>query len=327
MRSRCVALSLLLPAALLAACSDDEPTDSATAAPPTPSSSGPTTSTDPETGVTYIDTGGTQVLGLALAHGSLWAVSYDTSTITRIDPDTNTVLATVDVPGGASVAALQFGLWVAAYGNPGSLYRIGTVSETVEDTVPVGDLCCDLTDGAGLIWSLDRSGLVVGVDPATGEVADAFPVSLDLDAHNNVVFAGGYLWVSSDTTALFRIDPHSGESVAYDVGGGVPFLGVGGLLWGASPTELWAVDVVTGEVTRRVPVPDSEEVMALAIDQRTAWVGMRHPGGVGAVVELDLSSGEVLREVPVDIPARIELAYGSVWVSDSGSSLVLRIDH
>ena len=66
--------------------------------------------------------------------------------------------------------------------------------------------------------------------------------------------------------------------------------------------------------------------MALAIDGRTAWVGMRHPGRVGAVVELDLSSGAVLREVPVDIPARIELAYGSAWVSDSGSSQVLRID-
>jgi hypothetical protein len=105
----------------------------------------------------------------------------------------------------------------------------------------------------------------------------------------------------------------------------VPFLVVGGLLWGASPTELWAVDPATGEVVERVEIVDSIEVMALAIEGRTAWVGMRHPGQVGAVLELDLRDGTVRSELPVDIPARIELALGSRWISDSGSSMVLRV--
>ena len=51
---------------------------------------------------------------------------------------------------------------------------------------------------------------------------------------------------------------------------------------------------------------------------------MRHPGPVGAVLELDLRDGTVRSEVSVDIPARIELAFGSRWISDSGSSMVLR---
>jgi hypothetical protein len=67
-------------------------------------------------------------------------------------------------------------------------------------------------------------------------------------------------------------------------------------------------------------------VMALAVLAHTAWVGLRHPGSVGAVVEIDLRTGEVLREVPVDIPARVQLGFGSAWVSDSGSSEVLRIE-
>ena len=175
------------------------------------------------------------------------------------------------------------------------------------------------------MWALDRTGEVFGVDPTSGAVSVRFPVELDLNAHNNVVFAGGYVWVSSDTTKLFRFDPASGKRAEYDVGGGVPFLAEDGLLWGATPTQLWAVDPASGEVVRRVTVPDSEEVMALTIDSGTAWVGLRHPGRVGAVVLLELPSGEVLREVAVDIPARIELAAGSAWVSDSGSSLVLRI--
>jgi streptogramin lyase len=282
-------------------------------------------STDPVTGAVSVDTGGTQVLGLAVTDGAIWAVSYDTSTLAKIDPATNTVVATVDVPGGASAASLSSGLWVAAYGDPGHLYKIDTDTATIALTVDVGDLCCDLTEGGGLVWALDRRGAVIGVDPESGAVSRTLPVELDLNAHNNVVFAGGQLWVASDTTALFRLDPVTGRTKSIDVGGGVPFLAQDGRLWGASPTELWAVDPGTGEVAERVEVPDSTEVMALAIEGRTAWVGMRHPGPVGVVLELDLRDGTVRSELPVDIPARIELALGSRWISDSGSSLVLRV--
>ena len=290
-RTRSAALGLVVPMVVLVACSDDEPTGSS--GPPTPShassarhrrrlprpsSSGPAApSTDPATGVISIDTGGTQVLGLAVRDGAVWAVSYDTSTLAKIDPLTNTVVATVDVPGGASVASLPSGLWVAAYGDPGHLYRIDPETATIALTVDTGDLCCDLTEGGGLVWALDRAGEVFGVDPTSGAISVRFPVELDLNAHNNVVFAGGYVWVSSDTTKLFRFDPASGKRAEYDVGGGVPFLASDGLLWGATPTQLWAVDPATGEVVRRVPVPDSEEVMALTIDSGTAWVGHAAP--------------------------------------------------
>ena len=225
-----------------------------------------------------MDTGGTQVLGLAVTDGAIWAVSYDTSTLVRIDPVTNTVDASVEVPGGASVASLPSGLWVAAYGDPGHLYKIDPATATIDFTADVGDLCCDLTEGAGLVWALDRAGELIGVGPDSGIVNVRIPVELDLDAHNNVVFAGGWVWVSSDTTNLFRFDPHTGERTEFDVGGGVPFLTRNGLLWGATQTELWAVDTDTGEVVRRVPLPDSEEVMALTIDGGRAWVGLRHPG-------------------------------------------------
>jgi streptogramin lyase len=326
-RTRSATLSLLLALAVLTGCTDDTPTDSSTV-PASPSSSSPSpapTSSAAASGATYIDTGGTQVLGLAVRDGAVWAVSYDTSMLAKIDPATNTVVATVNVPGGASAASLPSGLWVAAYGNPGHLYRIDPDLAKIALTMDVGDLCCDLTEGAGLVWALDRSGAAIGVDPESGAVSRTLPVELDLNAHNNVVFAGGYLWVSSDTTALFRLDPSTGRTTSFDVGGGVPFLVVGGLLWGASPTELWAVDPATGEVVERVEIVDSIEVMALAIEGRTAWVGMRHPGQVGAVLELDLRDGTVRSELPVDIPARIELALGSRWISDSGSSMVLRV--
>jgi hypothetical protein len=55
----------------------------------------------------------------------------------------------------------------------------------------------------------------------------------------------------------------------------------------------------------------------------------RHPplGRVGALVQLDAATGAVRGELrDIDIPARIEVGFGSVWVTDSGGSSVFRVD-
>ena len=106
----------------------------------------------------------------------------------------------------------------------------------------------------------------------------------------------------------------------------MPFLEHDGLVWGAKTNELWAVNARTAKVVRRVPLDDSEEVLSLAIEDRSIWVGLRHLGRVGAVVRLNAESGDVLADIPVDIPARIVLAFGSVWVTDSGSGSLYLID-
>jgi hypothetical protein len=97
------------------------------------------------------------------------------------------------------------------------------------------------------------------------------------------------------------------------------------MLWGATTDELWVVDTRTGKVARRIPLTDSTEVLSLALGFDAIWVGIRHPGRVGAVLKLDATSGKQAAEIPVDIPARIEIGFGSVWVTDSGSSSLVRI--
>jgi outer membrane protein assembly factor BamB len=156
--------------------------------------------------------------------------------------------------------------------------------------------------------------------------AAQFDVSLDRNAHSNAVFAGGSLWVSSDTTPLHRIDATTGEAEDLDVGGGVPFVAKDGLVWGASPPEVWAVDETTGQVTERIPLEGSTEVLSLDVTPSTVWVGLRRGGRVGAVREIDRATGAVLAELDdVDIPARIVIAFDSAWITDSGSSNVYRI--
>ena len=216
--------------------------------------------------------------------------------------------------------------WIAGYGGA-PLFRIDIRPRhrppTASRSVRSGR---DLTFGNELMWAIDPSGVVKGVSPVDGTVAAHFDVALDRNAHSNAVFAGGALWVSSDTTPLHRIDASTGETEDLDVGGGVPFVAKDGLVWGASQTEVWAVDEATGQVTHRIALEGSTEVLSLDVTPSTVWVGLRRSGRVGTVREINRATGEVLAELDdVDIPARIVIAFDSAWITDSGSSNVYRI--
>jgi len=276
-----------------------------------------------------IDIGGREAYGLTADSSAVWAISYQAGTLARVDPASGTVSRTVTVPSAATVLAVDGTLWVAGYAGKAAdsgVYRVDPATGRVTPTAVSDEVCCDLAAGGGAIWAIDPGGAVLRIDPASGRVTRRYPVTLDRNAHTNAVHAGDSVWASSDTTPLFRIRTGDGKTERIDVGGGVPFLVRDGLVWGASPTRLWAVDPRTGAVARTVDIPNSMEVLSLGFDQDSMWVGIRHPGYVGAVLRLDQRTGAVLGEIrDVDIPARIVVAFGSVWVTDSGGTTLFRL--
>jgi len=56
-------------------------------------------------------------------------------------------------------------------------------------------------------------------------------------------------------------------------------------------------------------------VLALDVDGDDAWLAIRHPGPVGAVLRLDLATGDVVEEHPVSLPAAVKIASDRVWVA------------
>jgi outer membrane protein assembly factor BamB len=274
-----------------------------------------------------IELPGTEAYGLATGTDAMWAIAYQAGALSKVDPDSDAVVSNIPMAAAASVLALDDTVWVAGYGGPDSrVYRVDARSGRVVATIETGEICCDLTADDASIWALDPAGSLIRIDRSRNEVVQRIPVAIDRNAHTNAVYAGGSLWVSSDTTKLFRIDTGSGATTELDVGGGVPFLADHGLVWGASPTRLWALDEQTGALAREVPLADSTEVLSLGLGFGSIWIGIRHPGRVGAVLRIDEQSGAELDEITdIDIPARIAIGFGSVWITDSGGSALYRV--
>ena len=233
---------------------------------------------DRRTGLeSVIDIGGTQLLGMTVTSDAIWAISFDAGTIARVDPTTNTVTASYDVPGAASALAVNGVVWVASYDGPRSLVAIDSTDGALRASVEAGELCCDLTTDGTDVWAIDPAGRLLQIGDGGVDRADPVDVDSAQRPHQRRVRGREPVGIER-STPLHRIDPATGATTDVDVGGGVPFLEHAGLVWGASPTEIWAVDPATGQVAERSALDGSTEVLSLNFDaEDDVWVGIVGP--------------------------------------------------
>jgi YVTN family beta-propeller protein len=189
--------------------------------------------------------------GIAVSPGAVWVANAGRAnaggpSVSRIDPATNRVVATIPVgpksDSGAeytNLVASPRAVWVALP-NGDSIVRIDPATNRVVKTVqvgfqPCGFLAADATDvwvtpagcGGGNAPST-VTNLVARVDSRTNKVtrlADAAPAG--------IVAAFGTVWVATGAGNVDQIGPHSGRLVArLHIGGGPGQLGVGfGSIW------------------------------------------------------------------------------------------------
>ena len=172
----------------------------------------------------------------------------------------------------------------------------------------------DVDDDA--IWALEKTGTLLRVDQ-DGKIAGRVPVKIAANEHIDAVGFDDSAFASSDSTAVSRVggDPLKVEATV-ETGGGVPFVRDGALVWGARADGLWAIDPATDSVKLKIPLSDVSEVLDLDVEGDDAWIAIRHPGRVGAVIRVDLTTGEQIDDVPVVLPAQVVIAGEKVWVTD-----------
>jgi YVTN family beta-propeller protein len=166
--------------------------------------------------------------------GSIWVASDKSGIVARIDPATNTVIASVKVePGSCYLAFGEGALWVvSAQGQ--TVQKIDPATNSAVITTKLGKQPGFLAAGEGGVWVQEQGdGTVARIDPATGAITGRVKVDATLK-YGDIDTGGGKLWLRTTAGQSFVvIDPKS-LAILARVG---PASGSGALRY--TPTGVW----------------------------------------------------------------------------------------
>jgi DNA-binding beta-propeller fold protein YncE len=187
-----------------------------------------------------------------------------------------------------------------------------------------------------ILWVLDASGTVVGIDPATNE---AVGEPLRVPAHTEAIAVGdGALWAASvapgdlgvaGDDAVTRIDLATGRRVATITVRRAPLdvVATPGAVWvtnsGGGGDSVARIDPETNRLAGR-PVRTGASPQSLAVGGGSLWVANHD---ARTVTRVDQASGKVVADIPVPSePHRVAYGAGAVWVGNWHDNSVSRID-
>ncbi len=233
---------------------------------------------------------GSSPASVAAGEGAVWVTDERDSSISRIDPKTNSVTAKASAgpaAGGPSyVVAGEGSVWVSNTGG-GGLTRFDAGTLTNLGTLPLGSTdsfnCGPVAAGEGGIWVYASSALYRATgDNLVAKVEGTPACSGDLAA------GAGAVWVTNPYFA----------------------------------SELLRVDPRTLRIVKRIPLDFPPG--AVTTDSSAVWIA---DGRDDSVVEVSPTSGRLVATVKVGRrPVAIMAGGGSVWVANVDDGTVSRID-
>ena len=250
----------------------------------------------------------------------------------RIDPDTNSIVARVEILMSSADAVVGEGsVWLS---HPGSdrVSRVDTSTNRVTATIPVGPEPWALAVTPGAIWVANNRGPSVSrIDPATNRVVATIPVGPNwaccgdemlLTANESAV------WVAvPNAKILARIDPATNtvtNSVDDDHVPCASLTADDDVVWGSGGPcgdYLLRVDARTGKLT--TTVEGEPFAVGLALYDGSLWVAALHASSVDRI---DPDTGRLTARLPlVARPVWLAVGFGAIWVTDVEGH-VLRIE-
>ncbi len=183
---------------------------------------------------------------IASTADSIWLLTDDKTTLSRIDPEQNLVVGELRLFGGCrSLTFAETALWVACP-NENKVLRINPETNLVDNAIEVSAGPEAITAGGGSIWVLCRKdGKIDRIDPKTNKVSKN--IELDVPgADGDLAFGEGNLWVTQTGFPLARIDIKS-ETVIQQ------FTGAGGGGIAVSTGAIWLSNFKAGTISRIDP--------------------------------------------------------------------------
>jgi streptogramin lyase len=142
--------------------------------------------------------------------GSVWVASDQTGVVARINPATNTIIASVKVePGSCYLAFGEGALWVVSAASQ-TLQKVDPAVNSVIKTTRLGKAPGFLTAGVGGVWVQEQGdGTVVRIEPATGDITGRVKVDETLK-YGDIDTGGGQVWLRTTSGQTYVvIDPVS----------------------------------------------------------------------------------------------------------------------
>jgi streptogramin lyase len=151
--------------------------------------------------------------GATAGAGSVWAADTTTNQVSRIDPATGSVIATISNPtlGTAAcgnMAADATSVWLTAGCDRKDLWRIDPDSNTVASTIRLPGVGSDVQIAFGSVWvstyATPQAGLAKAVlarlDPATNKVVAQTPIPYS--GQKPLATGDAVLWMGAGSTLL-----------------------------------------------------------------------------------------------------------------------------
>jgi streptogramin lyase len=237
---------------------------------------------DPETNevIASIQLPGQVCQGFAMSDDAVWACV--TAGVVRIDPETNEITDEVAFETGAAWGSLAYGsgsVWAlgAEGGVVNQLVRIDPAAMSAT-AIPLDHGVSTLAYGFDAVWvAAPQDGLVLRVDPATGEVTEH---TADLARPQVIKVGPDSLWVTlqgaeempPDEPTVTRIDPADGSILAEIATGAAPghLWADGDAIWVCARDQFLArIDPATDEVVETLSGPPS--TCAVTIGFGSVW--------------------------------------------------------
>lgn len=158
--------------------------------------------------VATIATGsGTASAAIASSPDSVWMLTDDKTTLTRIDPDTNSIVSEVRL--AASCRSIMFAdssLWVDCPAEK-RIIRINPQTNLVLARIEVTPEPVSMAFGENAVWVLSRAqGKVARIDPKTNKVIATIDLGFT-NADGNLAVGDGFVWVTAPGFPITKISP------------------------------------------------------------------------------------------------------------------------
>ena len=146
---------------------------------------------------------------IAVTDAAVWVVNPDLR-VSRIDPQTNRVVAGVAGVRALSIAAGESEVWIV--NDQGEVVEIDPRTNRASKPIPVAaDRLTALAVGAGAVWAADPSGgSVWRIDTDPEPMLSTIPLGVGVDG---VAFGEGAVWAFNEIAdEVYRIDPDTYEA-------------------------------------------------------------------------------------------------------------------